>query len=144
MTLRYRLAETDAELEAARALRLEVFVQEQGVPVEEELDSLDATAVHVVAVDGDRVVGTGRLLKLSSTRGQIGRMAVSRGLRRQGIGSGVLARLEEEARSLGLRNITLHAQTYVQSFYRRAGYREKGKPFDEVGIEHVRMDKRLR
>ena len=143
MALQVRTAQTDAELESARALRLEVFVREQGVPEELELDSLDTEAVHAVALDGDEVVGTGRLVQLSSGSGLIGRMAVGSAFRRRGIGSRLLACLETEAQSLGIQHITLHAQTYVRPFYQLAGYIEIGTTFQEAGIEHIRMDKQI-
>ena len=67
---------TPEEVAGLRALRLEVFVREQGVPEEEEMDALDQTAFHAIAWDGGEVVGTGRLILLSSGKAQIGHMAV--------------------------------------------------------------------
>ncbi|MBI2170691.1 MAG: GNAT family N-acetyltransferase [Chloroflexi bacterium] len=131
------------ELTGARALRLRVFVQEQGVPREVELDNLDAAAFHAVALDQEAVVGTGRLLMDSPTEARIGRMAVEQPLRRQGIGGQVLAFLEAEARSRGVRRITLHAQTYVAAFYAAHGYLPVGEPFLEANIPHVTMTKDL-
>jgi predicted GNAT family N-acyltransferase len=124
-------------------LRLRVFVQEQGVPREVELDNLDAAAFHAVALGQGAIVGTGRLLLDSPTEARIGRMAVEQPLRRQGIGGQVLAFLEAEARSRGVRRITLHAQTYVTAFYAARGYRQAGQPFLEANIPHVTMTKDL-
>ena len=132
-----------AEMEGLRALRIEVFVREQGVPEELELDALDAEAIHAVAWDGREVVGTGRLLLRHSEEARIGRMAVRSSLRGRGIGGAILEFLEKEAKAQGAQRLELHAQSYVQSFYRRHGYRQEGTQFTEAGIEHVLMHKRL-
>jgi predicted GNAT family N-acyltransferase len=128
---------------ALRALRVEVFVHEQGVPEELELDSLDEGAIHAVAFQGRAVVGTGRLILRANGEAQVGRMAVTAALRRRGIGSAILRYLEEEARDRGVVRIVLHAQTYVSNFYRLRGYANEGEPFMEAGIEHIVMSKSL-
>lgn len=133
-----RLA-TAGDLEAVFALRHEVFVVEQLVPVELERDELDAVSDHAVHVVGDRVVGTGRLLP----DGTIGRMAVDALHRGSGIGASVLARLEQRAAERGLPHVELHAQTHALGFYERAGWTAFGEPYDEAGIAHVSMRKAL-
>ena len=138
-----RRASTPEEMAGLRALRLEVFVQEQGVPEEKELDALDEAALHVIAWDGREVVGTGRLVLLFDGEAQIGRMAIRAALRRGGIGGDVLRFLEEEAKAQRVLRILLHAQTYVVPFYRKQGYREEGISFQEAGIEHSLMRKTL-
>ena len=138
-----RKASTPEEMAGLRALRLEVFVREQGVKAEEELDALDKLALHVIAWDGREVVGTGRLVFLSAGEAQIGRMAIRAALRRGGIGSDVLGFLEGEAKAQGVQRVLLHAQTYVASFYRYHGYLEDGATFQEAGIEHILMRKTL-
>ncbi len=138
-----KLAETQAESESIKDLRVQVFVQEQGVPLSEEFDEHDESAVHVVALIEGRVVGTGRMYELPSGETQIGRMAVEPRHRRDGIGGLVLAFLEAQAGQRGVREVMLHAQTYVQSFYERHGYVVDSEPFMEVDIGHVRMVKRL-
>ena len=138
-----KLVESTAEMEAVKAIRFRVFVDEQGVPPEEEMDEADATALHVLALLGSLPVGTGRLVTLPQGEGQIGRMAVYQPHRRAEVGSLILRRLEEEARRLGLTQAVLHAQTYIKAFYARQGYTEEGEVFMEAGIEHVSMRKRL-
>ncbi|MCI0440463.1 MAG: GNAT family N-acetyltransferase [Chloroflexi bacterium] len=135
--------ETPAEWEAVKELRVRVFVHEQGCPLDEEFDEYDAAAIHAVALFDGRVVGTGRVYRNGAGETQIGRMAVEKSLRRGGVGGKLLSFLEEQARLMGVREVMLHAQTYVQSFYARHGYVAQGKPFDEAGIQHVRMAKRL-
>ena len=138
-----RWASTPEEMAGLRALRLDVFVREQGVSEEQEMDSADESALHAIAWDGREVVATGRLFVLSDGKAQIGRMAVRVALRRGGIGSEVLRFLEEEAKTQGAHQILLHAQTYVARFYHQHGYREEGATFQEAGIEHILMRKTL-
>ena len=134
---------TDEELASAMELRRQVFVVQQGVPPDLERDELDATATHVVAVQDSAVVATGRLVPSSPATGRIGRMAVADGLRRRGIGSRVLACLEDQARGQGRAEILLHAQLHVRGFYDRHGYIAEGEEFVEAGIRHIAMVKRL-
>ena len=143
MAIRIKRAASSDELQGAFALRHEVFVEEQGVPQDIEKDSLDDSALHGVALEQGGIVGTGRLVIEGDGNGHIGRMAVCRGLRGQGIGAQLLAFLEAEARLRGARLITLHAQTYVKGFYASHGYQEEGDIFVEAGIEHILMSKGL-
>lgn len=138
-----KLAETLAELEGAASVRRRVFVEGQGVPVEEEYDEYDAVAVHAIASAGEQVIGTGRLFKDESGKAHIGRMAVDEKYRRMGIGGRVLKALEDEARRQKMGRVVLHAQTYVQQFYAKHGYTPHGPLFMEAGIEHVAMGKAL-
>jgi predicted GNAT family N-acyltransferase len=127
----------------AYALRHEVFVDEQGVPAEIEYDAHDERADHVLAVDAAGPVATGRLVRVDATTGKVGRMAVRRDARGKGAGAAVLAELERIAAERGLVTVVLHAQVTAESFYLRHGYVAEGPRFEEAGIEHVRMAKRL-
>lgn len=134
-----RAVSTPEEFAHCAAIRMEVFVHEQGVPAEEEMDDLDATAVHVLAwLDGEPV-GTGRLVPLGSDRGKIGRMAVRAPCRGRGVGSAVMSRLIEIALERGIRVITLAAQLHAIPFYERFGFTARGEVFVEAGIEHREM-----
>ena len=138
-----KVVETEQELEGAIGVRFRVFVSEQSVPPEEELDDADATATHAIAISQDKVIGTGRLIVQDESTAIIGRMAVDLEWRRHGVGGRILTFLEEEARSRGLLQSLLHAQEYVKSFYASHGYSEHGDVFLEVGIPHVEMRKGL-
>jgi YbgC/YbaW family acyl-CoA thioester hydrolase len=130
-------------LDAAK-LRLEVFVEEQGIPVALEWDKADATALHAVAYNGlGQPVATGRLLTQGPGVGKIGRMAVKRVLRGVHLGRDILQVLEGAARQRGDSSITLHAQRSAQGFYEQSGFMAVGEPFDEVDIPHIEMIKRL-
>lgn len=124
---------------AASAVRHAVFVEEQGVPIELELDEMDAVALHALASDGATVLGTGRLLP----DGHIGRMAVQRDARGAGVGSALLRALMEQARLRGDPGVVLHAQLGARDFYRRHGYTPEGEVFMDAGIEHIAMRHRF-
>ncbi len=136
-----KIAETEEEREGAIAVRMRVFVEEQRIPADAELDAADATALHAVAVESGRIVGTGRLIDLGERQGQIGRMAVDQEHRRHGTGGRILLFLEEQGRQQGMTEFILHAQEYVKSFYAGHGYTEHGDVFLEVDIPHVEMRK---
>lgn len=120
----------------AQAMRIEVFVVEQGVPIELEWDEADEVSTHAVAYDETgQPVATGRLLP----DGHIGRMAVRKSARGQGIGAQVLSALLDEAKRLGYRDLVLHAQTHALDFYRRFGFESRGEEFNEAGVPHQQM-----
>ena len=123
----------------AHPIRTTVFVQEQGVPEELELDESDADADHALAYFGPLCVGTARLIRLAGKKGQIGRMAVLSGHRRNGIGSSLLKTLLELGRSQGIMEFELHAQVTAMPFYERLGFSSFGEVYDEAGIPHRNM-----
>lgn len=130
---------SDARAEARR-IRETVFVAEQGVPSDIELDDWDERCEHALAYDaGGRAVGTGRLLP----DGHIGRMAVLREARGQGVGGRVLEALIDRARERGMRRVALNSQTHAAPFYARYGFVVVGETFMEAGIAHVAMERDL-
>jgi predicted GNAT family N-acyltransferase len=137
-----RRARGRRELTAALTLRHEVFCVEQGVPEHEELDGRDHEGIHLVAVENGELLGTCRVVMVGRTA-QFSRLAVRPAARRRGIATALLDAAENETRALGGRRMVLHAQTYVQPLYERAGYRMRGTMFREAGIEHVAMEKEL-
>ena len=128
----------------AQRLRTAVFVEEQRIPKELEWDEADTTAVHAVAYNRlGRPLATGRLLAHEPGTSKIGRMAVDRTLRGGRLGRDVLHALMEAARERGDAEVVLHAQRSAEGFYARLGYTVLGEPFEEAGIPHVTMFKRL-
>ena len=126
--------------EDALDVRIEVFVDEQGIPLALETDHEDVSALHAVAYNGiGQVVATGRLLPSEAGRAKVGRMAVKRVLRGAGQGAGVLRALQAEARRRGDRELVLHAQCSAQGFYESLGYQARGEVFEEAGLAHVEM-----
>jgi len=124
----------------AGPIRFAIFVEDQGVAQGIELDDKDADCVHAVAYDpAGKAVGTGRLLP----DGHIGRMAVVKDWRRQGVGAEILNALAEEARKRGHKEIVLSAQLQAAEFYREQGFVSEGKVYEEAGILHQAMRKVL-
>jgi predicted GNAT family N-acyltransferase len=137
-----REARTKSELAEALALRERVFCGEQGVSFEADQDGRDGEATHIVAVDDGVVIGTCRLL-FRGTVARLGRLAVQRERRGESVAVDILSEADRIARQAGSESIALHAQTYAQALYERAGYEVYGPTFVEEGIEHVAMEKRL-
>ena len=128
------------------AVREQVFVVEQNVPLEEERDALDPRCLHVVARDRAGVaIGTGRLVppQTQDEPARIGRMAVLREWRGAGIGDAMLHALLRLARGRDWNEVALNAQVTAQSFYARHGFSPAGVRFMEAGIEHQAMRRRL-
>jgi predicted GNAT family N-acyltransferase len=123
-------------------LRERVFCGEQGVSLEADRDGRDPEAVHLVAVDEGRVIGTCRLL-FRGRVARLGRLAVEPAERGQGVAGAILREADRVARACGADRISLHAQIYALSLYERDGYAERGVRFMEEGIEHVAMEKVL-
>jgi predicted GNAT family N-acyltransferase len=133
----------EQELAAALALREQVFRGEQGVTFDGERDRLDEEAVHLVAVEGDEVIGTCRLLIDPGGTARFARLCVRASARGSGVGARLLHAAEREARAGGARRIGMHAQTGALGLYRRAGFTPYGERFDAEGIEHLGMEKHL-
>lgn len=136
------------ELNEALAVRMRVFVEEQGVPLEEEVDRYDidpATnppAVYMLGRLDGACIATGRLL-LDVDPGalpHIGRVAVLEEHRRHGYGAAIMAALHEAALTRGFRGVTLAAQLPAIPFYEGLGYLAHGPVFLDAGIEHRDMD----
>ncbi len=130
-----RVADWNVDRDALRAVREQVFVREQSVPVELEWDEFDALCQHVVAEAAGQAIGTGRLLP----DGHVGRMAVLASWRGRGVGSALLDVLLRLARERGIPRVMLNAQSRVVAFYRRHGFVAEGEEFIEAGIPHRSM-----
>jgi predicted GNAT family N-acyltransferase len=137
---RIQLAPWPAAKAEARRIRFAVFVEEQGVPAEIELDEMDEHCVHALAFEGSEAVGTGRLLP----DGHIGRMAVLKDWRGRGVGAALLQRLIQAARERGDAEVVLSAQVHALGFYRAHGFSTHGEVYEEAGIPHQAMRLALR
>src|SRR5687767_695059 len=142
--------QNDGELAQALAIREVVFIEEQHVPGDVERDADDARAYHVLAMEGGHAIGTGRVVFLpepppgeSGSWGRVGRMAVLQASRKGGVGTKILHALEEEARRRAVNGIMLHAQLIALDFYKRHGYLPLGAVFQEAGMPHLMMQKKL-
>ncbi|MGH8127541.1 MAG: GNAT family N-acetyltransferase [Gammaproteobacteria bacterium] len=130
-----RLADWDNDATALRAVRTQVFVEEQKVPLDMEWDGLDELCIHALALADGEAIGTGRL----TPDGHIGRMAVLAGWRGAGVGAELLLKLMEAAKLRGDTHCELNAQVSAIGFYERFGFHAEGETFLEAGIVHRRM-----
>jgi predicted GNAT family N-acyltransferase len=129
-------ADYKVDFQDLRSVREPVFVVEQQVPLELEWDELDPACRHVIARDhAHRPIGTGRL----TPEHKIGRMAVLKEWRGRGVGEALLLALIEQARELGLPEVSLHAQVDAIGFYEKFGFVPYGERFEEAGIQHQSM-----
>jgi predicted GNAT family N-acyltransferase len=137
---RVRLVAWRDAFPALSRIRTTVFVGEQNVPPDIEIDGRDPECVHALAESATgEAVGTGRLMP----DGRIGRMAVLAAWRSRGVGAAMLEALMGEARRQGLREVYLHAQSRAKDFYLRHGYAIEGEEYLEAGIPHIGMRARL-
>lgn len=126
------------DLKRAFSIRLRVFVHEQGVPRQIELDADDQWATHFLAYLGGKPVGVARVV-IRQKQAKIGRMAVLKSYRKRGVGKRLLKQTVKLARKHGANSIVLHAQVLVIGFYERMGFRCVGRTFMEAGIPHRKM-----
>ena len=137
-TMRVKRVFSRKELKKAFAIRMRVFVREQGVPAKIELDDDDRRAIHLLAFAAGKSVGSARVV-LRRSGAKIGRMAVLKSYRGKGVGTKLLQWAIEAAKRKRARGIYLHAQVPVIGFYEAAGFRAVGPVFDEAGIPHRKM-----
>jgi len=141
--LSYKLVSSDRELKGTFEVRKRVFVEEQGILDSLVFDDHDREALHMVVKDGQRVIGTARVIFLNANQAKLERMAILEPFRRRGIGKKIISFLDEELRNRQIQLVVLHAQSGVVEFYKLCGFDELGLPFWEVGIKHVKMQKRI-
>jgi predicted GNAT family N-acyltransferase len=148
-----RLAADRADKDAALAVRYDVFVTEQNVPEDLELDEHDETADHFVAYDDELPVGAGRLVveppgfaaadPALGPVAHLGRLAVRPDARGTALGVALVRAIEDRAAERGLRVVALSAQTHALGFYERLGYAAYGEEFDDAGLPHRWMSRTL-
>jgi len=129
---------SQAELVQVFKIRIKVFVREQRVPADIELDHDDQRAIHFLAIKAGKAVGTARVV-INRGGAKIGRMAVLKNYRLRGVGAELLKRAIATAKRRRAQRIYLHAQVAVIRFYARLGFRAVGRVFDEAGIAHRKM-----
>jgi predicted GNAT family N-acyltransferase len=141
--LSYKLVESENELRGAFEVRRRVFVEEQGIAEEMDLDGNDGEALHMVVKDGAEVIGTARIRFINTKQAKLERMAVLEGFRRMGIGRAIAYFIIEELRNRQIEQVVLHAQYGVIAFYKSCGFEQTGLPFTEAGLKHIKMQRRL-
>lgn len=135
---------TDREIQDCFNIRNMVFVQEQNVPLDMELDDhdLDGNTLHFLLLDADKPVGTARvLLNDTGKTAKIGRVAITAESRGTGLGARLMTEIEAAEDLAGVSTFKLDAQTQALAFYRRLGYVASGAEFMDAGIPHFHMEK---
>lgn len=134
--------ETNQQLKDAFAIRTEVFVEEQNVPMEEEIDQYEDEAIHFVVYDDNQSVGAGRL-RFVDGYGKVERICIAQSAREKGVGRALMDKIEEVALTEGAKKMKLNAQRQAEAFYSKLGYETVSGEFLDAGIPHVTMVKGL-
>lgn len=133
------------DLKIAFYIREKVFVEEQGVPLEDEFDEFDTLngeCEHILVYHNEQPVGTGRI-RVVDDYGKLERICILKPYRKFGLGKVVITALEKVAMQKGVSQVKLHGQTQAEDFYQKLGYRTVSNIFMEDGIPHILMQKDL-
>jgi len=134
-----------SDLKQAFTIRIEVFVKEQGVPLEDEFDEFDTLnglSEHILVYYNEQPVGTGRVRWVDGI-GKLERICILEPYRKFGLGKVIINALEEIAEEKGVSQVKLHGQTQAEVFYKKLGYQTSSSMFIEDGIPHILMIKEL-
>ncbi|GKU79214.1 GNAT family N-acetyltransferase [Paenibacillus sp. L3-i20] len=134
--------ETKEQMDEAYRIRKDVFVREQGVPEEVEIDEHESDANHVLVLYNGEPAGVGRIRQVDGIA-KIERICVLEPFRKHKIGVAIMEELEAIAKEHGFVKAKLHAQTQAAGFYEKLGYKVDSEPFTEEDIPHIRMTKTL-
>jgi predicted GNAT family N-acyltransferase len=138
MNISIQITHWDEAKSQVMLIRHAVFIKEQEVPEELEWDEFDQDALHAIVKKDQEVIGTARLI-IDNAKARIGRMAIQKEYRHQGIGQKLLPILIQTAKEKGAQECILHAQTHAIAFYAKSDFEPNGPIFDEAGIPHVEM-----
>lgn len=137
-----KIVQTDEEMKKAYEIRKTVFIEEQNVPPEIEVDEHENEATHFICYDEDKVIGAGRL-RYVGEHGKLERICVLKPYRGKSFGKQIIAAMEEEILNKGYDKALLNAQTHAKQFYEQLGYTVISNEFIDAGIPHVTMEKNL-
>jgi len=139
----YKLVTGDVDLQEAFEVRRQVFVREQDISEDLVFDGHDSEALHIVVKDGQRVIGSARVQFLTDNQAKLERMAILDHYRCKGIGKKMLLFLDTVWKDEQVQQVIIHAQLEVVPFYKLCGFDELGLPFQEAGIQHIKMRKQV-
>ncbi|MFF2177261.1 GNAT family N-acetyltransferase [Lysinibacillus sp. NPDC058147] len=138
-----KIVETAKEHEDAFAVRKQVFVEEQGVPLHLECDAEDASATHFIMYDNNAPVGAARLRSIENDTAKIERVCILQDQRGKKLGALIMNEMEKHAISMNKKKLKLHAQSYAIPFYEKLGYTVTSPEFMDAGIPHRAMEKEI-
>ncbi|MBM7702524.1 GNAT family N-acetyltransferase [Metabacillus iocasae] len=136
------IADNEKQRNDAYAVRKQVFVDEQNVPIEEEIDQHEDEAAHIVVYDQDQPVGAGRF-RVVDGYGKVERICVLSSHRKYGVGKQIMLYMEQVASAHDVHKLKLNAQTQAEGFYQKLGYETVSGEFLDAGIPHVTMVRSL-
>lgn len=134
-----RVATSDEDILKVMVVRGIVFIEEQQVDWEGEIDEFEGESVHFLGEAGGQPVATGRLRRLADGRAKVERIAVRPAWRGRGYARDIVQAVLDRARADGARRFVMHAQVHLQKFYEDFGFRREGDIFVECGIDHITM-----
>src|SRR5213080_206048 len=137
-----KIVENEKELNDAYSVRKIVFVEEQNVPLEEEIDQFEDQATHFVLYNEGSPIGAGRF-RIVDGYGKVERICVLKDSRKSGAGKVIMNSIEKFAEEKGLKKLKLHAQTHAIPFYSQLGYEVVSEEFLDAGIPHKTMIKKI-
>ncbi|MFB5089143.1 GNAT family N-acetyltransferase [Psychrobacillus sp. PGGUH221] len=140
--MKVKIVQTKEELDTVFDIRIKVFVHEQLVPMEEEIDEYENDSVHFLLYDGENSIGTGRF-RIVNGIGKVERICVLSDKRKRGSGKCIMQGIEEYAIRQNINKLMLHGQTHAEKFYIHLGYKTVSDVFFEAGIPHVVMEKEI-
>ncbi|MFD2045372.1 GNAT family N-acetyltransferase [Ornithinibacillus salinisoli] len=140
--MKVKIVETNLEKEHAFHVRTIVFVEEQNVSPEEELDQHDAEAIHFIGYEENQPIAASRL-RLVDGYGKLERICVLKEYRGKSFGKQIIKSMEDVISEKGYTKVKLNAQTHAEEFYKRLGYQTVSGEFMDAGIPHVTMIKEL-
>lgn len=132
-----------AQYEDALSIRKEVFIEEQKVPFELEVDEFEESSIHFVVYDGEEPIAAGRLRPLDQNNAKVERICVKQTFRGKGIGKLIMDKIETLAKEKDFTTLKLNAQTHAEKFYELIGYQTYSDIFMDAGIPHVSMKKSI-
>lgn len=136
------IVQNESQKQQAFQIRHTVFVEEQNVPEDIEMDEFDAEAIHFLCYDAGKPIGASRLRFVADV-GKLERLCILKEYRGKSYGKQMIAKMEEEIKKHGYEKALLHAQVHAKAFYEQLGYRVVSEQFMDAGIPHVKMEKQL-
>ncbi len=139
--MKVEVVDNDRKLEDAFQVRTKVFVEEQNVPEEEEIDEFESESIHfVIYSDNHKAIGAARL-RFVEDYGKVERVCILKEFRGTGAGKMLMQKLEHTGSERGCKKFVLYAQTHAEPFYQRLGYHTYSDIFMDAGIPHIAMKK---
>jgi predicted GNAT family N-acyltransferase len=137
------IAKNPAEISGIKEIRRQVFQIEQGIDPILDFDGNDQESDQFIAYLNKEAVGTARIRYLSEGLAKLERLAILKDYRKMGIGRKIVEYVIDYLKNKGVENITLDSQEHAKHFYEKNGFKQVGEVFEEAGIPHVKMERKL-